>query len=121
MALSVLGTATWAHAASILDFDVWMRLIDKRSVSVQRHIAAHKVDEAKADARDLEQHYALMETFFIDAGGAADAVRLSAEGRALAAQIPVALDRQDFPAAAQSALTLARACNDCHDYYKPFK
>jgi hypothetical protein len=104
----------------MLDFDVWMRLIDARSVTVQRHIAAQNIDSAKADAKALETHYALMEEYFVKAGNADDAVKQSADGRALAAAIPVALDKQDFAGAAQSALTLARACNDCHDTYKPF-
>jgi len=118
--LVALAAGQLAYAASIFDFDVWMRLIDQRSVTVQKHIAAQDVDKARADADALEKHYALMEQYFIEDGRAPDAVQQSAEGRALAAAIGPALERKDFAAAAQSALTLARTCNDCHDNHKPF-
>jgi hypothetical protein len=120
IALCVLAASQFADAASIFEFDVWMRLIDQRSVTVQKHIAAQDVDKARADADALEKHYALMEQYFVQDGRAPDAVQQSAEGRALAAAIGPALDRKDFAAAAQSALTLARTCNDCHDNHKPF-
>jgi len=119
--IAALVASPWAGAASMLDFDVWMRAIDKRSVTVQKSITAQNYEGAKADARELERYYALMEAYFAALGQADDAVRQSAEGRALAAAIPAALDRQDYVAATQSAVTLARACNDCHDNYKPFK
>jgi len=121
MLVAALAASPWARAASLLDFDVWMREIDKRSVTVQKHIAAQNADGARADAQELERYYALMEEFFTRNVQAGDAARQSAEGRALAAAIPSALQRQDYSAAAQSALTLARACNDCHDNHKPFQ
>lgn len=118
----IAAAAAWplARAASQLEFDVWMRLIDKRSVSVQRHIAAGRADEALADARELERHYALMEEFFAKDMPADDAKKQSAEGLAWAAEIAPALEKRDFEAAAKSALSLTRACNDCHDNHKPF-
>ncbi|HEX3139983.1 MAG TPA: hypothetical protein VHQ87_08010 [Rhizobacter sp.] len=119
--IAALAASPWAGAASALDFDVWMRAIDKRSVTVQKSIAAQDVEAAKADARELERYYALMETYFVKDGPAQDAARQSAEGRALASAIHAALDQQDYATAAQSALTLARSCNDCHDNHKPFK
>jgi hypothetical protein len=48
-------------------------------------------------------------------------VRLSHEGRSLAAGIPAAVDALDFDAAADAALRLARDCNDCHDEQKPVR
>jgi hypothetical protein len=42
-----------SRAATQLQFDVWMRDIDRRSVSVQKHIAARRLDEAGVDAREL--------------------------------------------------------------------
>ncbi|MEO8153929.1 MAG: hypothetical protein ABI605_12725 [Rhizobacter sp.] len=119
--IAALAASPWAGAASILDFDVWMRAIDRRSVTVQKSITAQDFDSAKADARELERYYTLMEAFFAKDRQAEDAVRQSAEGRALAAAIPAALDKQDYATATQSAVTLARACNDCHDNHKPFK
>ena len=112
---------TAARAASVLDFDVWMRAIDKRSVDVQKNIEARRTDAAVADAQELARLYGLMETYFIDDGHAGDAVTLSQSGKALASGIPAALAAQDFDGAASSALAIAHACNDCHDNHKPFQ
>jgi hypothetical protein len=113
--------AVRASAASALDFDVWMRAVDKRSVTVQKSIEAHDVAAASDDAREIERLYGLMEAYFVKDGNAADAITLSHDGKALAASIPAALESQDYAAAALAARTLAHACNDCHDTYKPFK
>jgi hypothetical protein len=113
--------ATVARAASMLDFDVWMRAIDKHSVDVQKNIAAGRNDAAAADAQELARLYGLMATYFVDDGHAPDAVALSRDGQALAAAIPAALAASDVDGAARSALALAHACNDCHDNHKPFQ
>jgi hypothetical protein len=113
--------ATVARAASMLDFDVWMRAIDKHSVDVQKNIAAGRNDAAAADAQELARLYGLMAAYFVDDGHAPDAVALSRDGQALAAAIPAALAASDVDGAARSALALAHACNDCHDSHKPFQ
>ena len=115
------GLATAARAASVLDFDVWMRAIDKRSVDVQKNIDARRTDAAAADAQELARLYALMEAYFVDDGHAPDAVELSRSGKALAAAIPTALAAQDYAGASRAAVDLAHACNDCHDVHKPFQ
>ena len=117
----IATAATVARAASVLDFDVWMRAIDKRSVEVQRNIDARKTDAAAADAQELARLYGLMETYFVDDGHAADAVEMSRSGKALAAGIPSALAAQDYDKASKAAVDLAHACNDCHDVHKPFQ
>jgi hypothetical protein len=113
--------ATVARAASMLDFDVWMRAIDKHSVDVQKNIAGGRTDAAVADAQELARLYGLMAAYFVDDGHAPDAVALSRDGQALAAAIPAALAASDVDGAARSALALAHACNDCHDNHKPFQ
>jgi len=113
--------ATAARAASVLDFDVWMRAIDKHSVEVQKNIDARKTDAAIADAQELARLYGLMEAYFVDDGHAPDAVTQSQSGKALAAAIPTALAAKDVDGAAKAALDLAHACNDCHDNHKPFQ
>lgn len=110
-----------AHAASAFDFDVWMRAIDQRSVSVQKHIAAQRVAEAEADARELGRLYGLMERYFAADYPAEDGERISREGRELAESAAAALAAADFEAAARSTRSIALACNDCHDQHKPFK
>ena len=120
-AVVVIACAAAAHAASVLDFDVWMRAIDRHSVDVQKNIAAGKTDAAIADAQELARLYGLMEAYFADDGHAPDAVAQSRSGKALAAAIPTALAARDIDGAAKSALDLAHACNDCHDNHKPFQ
>ena len=121
-ALALVATAATAvRAASVLDFDIWMRAIDKRSVEVQRNIDARRTDAAVADAQELARLYGLMETYFVDDGHFADAVEMSRSGKALAAAIPGALAAQDYDKASRAAVDLAHACNDCHDVHKPFQ
>ena len=121
-ALTLAATAaTVAHAASVLDFDVWMRSIDKHSVEVQKNIEARKPDAALADAQELARLYGLMEAYFVADGHADDAVTLSHSGKALADAIPAALAAKDYDTAAKAALDLSHACNDCHDAHKPFQ
>ena len=121
-ALVVVATAaTVARAASVLDFDVWMRAIDKHSVDVQKNIDARRTDAAVADARELARLYGLMEAYFVADGHTDDAVTMSRSGKDLAAAIPAALATQDYDKASRAAVDLAHACNDCHDVHKPFQ
>ena len=120
VAAALLAVVTWSRAASQFDFGRWMRTIDQRSVSVQRHLAAREADAARADARELTQLYAQMERYFERELPAADAAQMSRDGRRQADAIHALLDAGDFDAAAGEARALARACNDCHDPYKPF-
>ena len=107
-------------AASVLDFDRWMRRVDKTSVAVQRNIGKHDDAAALADAQQMEALYGLMEEFFSADGQPADAARMSREGRELAASMTGAIERQDYDAASLAAITIARACSDCHHLYRPF-
>jgi hypothetical protein len=117
--LLALG-APLAQGASRLDFGVWMRAIDNRSVSVQQHLRAGRHDAALADARALEQLYADMARYFEQDYPAADAVAISRDGQAQASTIARALAATDLTGAQQAARAIALACNDCHDPYKPF-
>ena len=121
-ALTLAATlAAVARAASVLDFDIWMRTIDQRSVEVQKNIDARRTDAAIADAQELARLYGLMEAYFVDDGHFADAVQMSRSGKALATAIPGALAAQDYDKASRAAVDLAHACNDCHDVHKPFQ
>jgi len=120
-ALALAAGLHGAHAAGALDFDLWMRAIDARSVAVQKHIAAGDADAGADDARELERLYALTEDWFARDAQAGDALAVARSGRALARSIPPALAAGDLAQAAHAAREIARACNDCHDGYKPFK
>lgn len=119
--LAAAAALPLAHAASQFEFGRWMRAIDQKSVSVQRHIAARDLERANGDARELERLYALMERYFVDDHPADDAVEVSRTGRQQAAEIPALLAAQDYDSAARNARAIAQACNDCHDNHKPFK
>ena len=117
--IALLAAPLALQAASRLELGRWMRAIDAKSVSVQRHLAAGRNDEALTDAQALRQLYADMTAFFEKDYPAADAAAFSRDGERLAAAIPVALAQGDITAAKGAARAIALACNDCHDPYKP--
>ena len=119
LALATLLAAPLTQAASRLELGIWMRAVDAKSVSVQKHLAAGRNDEALTDAQALRRLYADMTAFFEKDYPAADAVAFSRDGERLAAAIPVALAQGDITAAKGAARAIALACNDCHDPYKP--
>ena len=119
LALLALSITPLTQAASRHDFNVWMRAIDKASVSVQKHIAAGRTEQAIADAQALRKLYADMAVYFERDYPAADAVAISRDGEKHAAAIPTHLAAGDPTAAVQEARAISLACNDCHDPYKP--
>lgn len=108
-----------ALAQSVLEFDEWMQKIDRRSQSVQRNLARRDSSAANADAQQIGELYRSMETYFTRRGDSGDAVKLSREGRELAAAVVKSVAGNDFAGASQAAQTLARACRSCHLKYKP--
>ena len=109
------------RAQSVLDFDEWMQKIDRRSQSVQRNLTRKDVNGATADAREIGELYGSMETYFTRRGDAANAVKLSKEGRELAATVVESVAANDFAGASQAALNIAHACRTCHLEYKPLE
>ena len=106
-------------AQSVFDFDDWMQRIDDGSQDLQRHIAARKRDAAAEAAREIEQLYGLMEKYFEQRTGSADAVRISREGRVLAVLVQKDLASQRFSSAKTKAIEIAHGCRGCHINYKP--
>jgi hypothetical protein len=119
LAVALCVAAGSGHAQSILQFDRWMKRIDHCSQGVQHHISAQDAAAALADARELAELYGLMEDYFQRRGESADAVRISREGASLAADVVKAIEGNDLSAASRSAISIARACRDCHFQYKP--
>jgi hypothetical protein len=117
VAFALLQPAVWAQ--SVLDFDAWMQKIDRRSQSVQRNLTRRDVNAATADAREIGELYGSMETYFTRRGNSANAVKLSEEGRGLAAAVVESVTRNDFAAASRAALSIAHTCRTCHLEYKP--
>jgi hypothetical protein len=118
-ALAVFAAGKMAVAQSVLDFDEWMQRIDRRSQSVQRNLAAGDGNAAVADAREIGELYGSMEAYFSRRGNADNAVKLSREGRDLAATVVSSAAAKDFAAASKAAVSIARACRSCHSEYKP--
>lgn len=108
-------------AQGILDFDDWMQKIDRKSQSVQRNLMRRDVNAATADAREIGELYGSMETYFTRRGNAANAVKLSKEGRDLAATVVRSVAANDFAGASQAAVGIAHACRTCHLEYKPLE
>ncbi|HSW09241.1 hypothetical protein [Aquabacterium sp.] len=121
LALLACCAALGAPAASFFEFGVWMRALDQHSVEVQRSLGRRDAEAARGHARRIEQLYAQLEVFYAQDGRTPDALEISRDGKALAAGIGPLLDRQDFQAATDAAVRLARACNDCHDNHKPLR
>jgi hypothetical protein len=109
------------RAQSVLDFDGWMQKIDRRSQSVQRNLTRKDANTATADAREIGELYGSMETYFIRRGSAENAVKLSKEGRDLAATIVASVAANDFAGASRAALNISHACRTCHLKYKPLE
>jgi hypothetical protein len=114
-----VAAASPAASQSVLQFDKWMQRIDRRSQGVQRNLALRDPVAAAADAREVGELYRLLEVYFTQRGDAVDAVRLSRDGAALADAVITSVQANDFDAASRSALSIARACRDCHIEYKP--
>lgn len=110
-----------AAAASIFEFDLWMRAIDQRSQAVLLNLQRRDVPAAVADARELERLYHLMERFYEERGEHDDPLLLSWDGRQRAASTARLAEAGDLEAAFQAALGIARDCRACHDRFKPIK
>ena len=119
VALALGALSINVAAQNILDFDEWMQRIDEGSQDLQRQIAARDQAAATATAREIEELYGLMETFFEKRGESADAIRYSREGRDFAANAVRNLSARKFEAARRNALAIAHGCRDCHFNHKP--
>lgn len=117
--LGALLIAGDVAAQSILEFDRWMQKIEKRSLSVQRNLKRSDADAAIADAREIQALYQLMTEYFVKRGQSQDAVALSRQGVELADQVARSAAASDLDSALGAAITLAKACRDCHRAYKP--
>lgn len=119
LAIGTVFIAADVDAQSLLEFDRWMQKIEKRSLSMQRSLKRKDAPAALADAAEIGDLYRRMEAYFVRRGDAAPAVKLSREGMDLVAEVSRSASDTDFDGALRSAITLARACRDCHADYKP--
>lgn len=118
---AAVALANVVSAASILDFDIWMRRIDRRTQAVHRAIGRRDAVATVAEAKEIGDLYALVKDYFATAGSADEAVRFSKEGQEFAGVIVAAVGRNDFEGASVAALGITHACATCHEAYKPLE
>jgi hypothetical protein len=122
MLLVMMATAMQSSlAASMLDFDIWMRKIDKKIVDVQKRISLKEDEAAIQSAEEIEGLYLKMENYFIQIKHPEEAVQMSKDGKDAAAIISASVRNQDYEKGALAAVSIAKACSACHDSYRPFK
>ncbi|MES2036449.1 MAG: hypothetical protein V4495_01305 [Pseudomonadota bacterium] len=122
MLLVLMATAMQSSlAASMLDFDIWMRKIDKKIVDVQKRISQKEDEAAIQSAEEIEDLYLKMENYFIQIKHPEEAVQMSRDGKDAAAIISASVRNQDYDKGALAAVSIAKACSACHDNYRPFK
>jgi cytochrome c556 len=92
--------------------------MEDRQKSLTSNISLKDAKGATADAKEMEEMFKEVEAFFVKKGNAADAVTWSQESRQLAGGVAKSLAANDFDAASQQAVTLAKTCKACHKIYK---
>ncbi|MFZ6656481.1 hypothetical protein [Undibacterium sp. TJN19] len=121
LALLMMSAMQSTLAASMLDFDIWMRKVDKKIVEVQKRISLKEDAAAIQSAEEIEDLYLKMENYFIQIKHPDEAVQMSRDGKDAAAIISASVRDQDYEKGAMAAVSIARACSACHDSYRPFK
>lgn len=115
--LFALLTASVYSAEMELDTDL-MHAIEDTNKSLAANIAAKDVKASTVDAKELDALFAHVETFFVNRGGADDAVALSRKIKELSSDIAKSVAAKDFDSATTTATTLSRTCKTCHNFYK---
>jgi hypothetical protein len=100
-----------------LDMDL-MQTIEDTNKSLSSNIAIQNSTASTADAKELQELFAKVESHFIAKGDAADAVDLSRRSKDLASSIIKSVAVKDFGTATDSATDLSRTCRTCHTFYK---
>jgi hypothetical protein len=118
----LIGETT--YAASILEFDRWMQRVEKKMLSVQKHIQRKNTESAASEAKEIEELYRLMQLYFENSQiekikDADKAIVMFREGREAAAQMAAHAAAGNFENAQASAKLIARDCKACHKDYKP--
>lgn len=119
VALVAAFLCTEALSQTIDDFDTWMQTIEAKTHSVQQAIGDKRAPAATADAKALQEAFALVETFLAKRGDAADGVAWSKQAQAQARDLETAIAASDFDAAQTHAVAVAATCTPCHRLYRP--
>ena len=117
LAVSLAVSAGVRSAENELSTDL-MQNIEDTNKSLSSNIALNNKQAASADAKELTQMFAEVETFFEHKGDAANAVELARQSKALSSDIIGYVAANNFESATTAATTLSRTCRTCHTFYK---
>ncbi|MFS2007213.1 hypothetical protein ACEN9F_26735 [Duganella sp. CT11-25] len=95
-----------------------MQNIEDTNKSLSSNIALSNKAGATADAKELTQMFADVETFFDHKGDAKNAVDLARQSKELSTDIVGFVAVNNFESATTAATTLSRTCRTCHTFYK---
>lgn len=116
IAVSMLLSAG-VRSAEELSVDL-MQTIEDTNKSLSSNIALSNKQGATADAKELTQMFAEVETFFDHKGDAKNAVDLAKQSKELSSEIVGYVAANNFESATTAATTLSRTCRTCHTFYK---
>jgi hypothetical protein len=115
-----INPASFAEEAE-MDMDL-MQTIESTNDNLSSNIALENAESAIADAKTLNELFAVVEEHYKKASAAgedvAEAVDLSTKSVKFSNEIMVFLEQKDFDSAANTATDLARTCKTCHNFYK---
>ncbi|CAH0352945.1 hypothetical protein [Aquabacterium sp. CECT 9606] len=122
VSLIILGfllvlTTSVKSAQAELDMDL-MQAIEDTNKSLSSNIAIKDQKASTSDAKELEQMFSKVETYFVEKGDAPDAVDLAKKSKELSLEIVKSVTAQDFDSATNAATTISRNCRTCHTFYK---
>lgn len=95
-----------------------MQTIEDANKSLSSNIALKDSKAASSDAQELTELFGKVEGFFVQKGGADNAVDLAKKSKELTLAIAQSVATNNFESASDSATTLSRTCRTCHTFYK---
>ena len=96
----------------------FMQLMKDKQKSLSSNISLKDTQSATDDANEIVDMFNDVQAFYEKKANAADAVDWSKESKDLTATIAKYVAANDFDTAAQTSVTLAKACKTCHKIYK---
>jgi hypothetical protein len=108
-------------AAEISVDEDYMQVMEDRQKSLSSNLALKNAQAALDDARELDDMFKDVETYYAHKGNADDAVNWTKESKNLAVSITKYVATQDFDTASVTAVSLAKTCKECHSVYKKDK
>ena len=117
LVLAAQLVALGAVFAMDVDSDL-MRGIDDTTKSLDSDVAQKDAKAAAAEARELVETFAKVESHYAEKSDTSDAAGFARKAQGYAADAVKAIDASDFDAAAEAVDKLTHSCKSCHDVYK---